>query len=188
MFQPLENTIALGLFLQHINVTLMFSCCFFCLFLKTDLLFLVCRTADRCCRTLRKQFKWFPKAGKSSQVSLLSFSSSCCFITWRWRWRISFFWSGTRAPCRTVLVSLVNKYWRCKSVISSVPLDPADRLAHCWFYFVRCSPEKVLQIAYEVLEGLEFMNKYGLVHRALGAHNVLMDCKVRMSCSASPCC
>uniref|UniRef100_H2SYN1 TBC domain-containing protein kinase-like protein n=1 Tax=Takifugu rubripes TaxID=31033 RepID=H2SYN1_TAKRU len=35
----------------------------------------------------------------------------------------------------------------------------------------------VLQVAYEVLEGLEFMNKHGLVHRALGAHNVLMDCK-----------
>uniref|UniRef100_A0A3Q3KES3 TBC domain-containing protein kinase-like protein n=1 Tax=Monopterus albus TaxID=43700 RepID=A0A3Q3KES3_MONAL len=39
------------------------------------------------------------------------------------------------------------------------------------------SPEKVLQIAYEVLEGLEFMNKHGIVHRALSAHNVLMDCK-----------
>ncbi|KAL7404004.1 hypothetical protein ABVT39_008381 [Epinephelus coioides] len=39
------------------------------------------------------------------------------------------------------------------------------------------SPEKVLQIAYEVLEGLEFMNKHGMVHRALSAHNVLMDCK-----------
>lgn len=65
--------------------------------------------------------------------------------------------------------------------------DPADRLAHCWCYFVCCSPEKVLQIAYEVLEGLEFMNKHGLVHRALGAHNVLMDCKVRKSPSACPC-
>lgn len=40
------------------------------------------------------------------------------------------------------------------------------------------SPEKVLQIAYEVLEGLEFMNKHGLVHRALNPHNVLLDCKV----------
>uniref|UniRef100_A0A4W6CHE1 TBC domain-containing protein kinase-like protein n=1 Tax=Lates calcarifer TaxID=8187 RepID=A0A4W6CHE1_LATCA len=39
------------------------------------------------------------------------------------------------------------------------------------------SPEKVLQIAFEVLEGLEFMNKHGMVHRALSAHNVLMDCK-----------
>ncbi|XP_026158637.1 TBC domain-containing protein kinase-like protein [Mastacembelus armatus] len=39
------------------------------------------------------------------------------------------------------------------------------------------SPEKVLQIAYEVLEGLEFMNNHGMVHRALSAHNVLMDCK-----------
>ncbi|XP_034739217.1 TBC domain-containing protein kinase-like protein [Etheostoma cragini] len=39
------------------------------------------------------------------------------------------------------------------------------------------SPETVLRIAYEVLEGLEFMNKHGMVHRALSAHNVLMDCK-----------
>lgn len=36
----------------------------------------------------------------------------------------------------------------------------------------------VLQVAYEVLEGLEFMNKHGMVHRALSPHNVLMDCKV----------
>uniref|UniRef100_A0A3Q1K025 TBC domain-containing protein kinase-like protein n=1 Tax=Anabas testudineus TaxID=64144 RepID=A0A3Q1K025_ANATE len=35
----------------------------------------------------------------------------------------------------------------------------------------------VLQIAHEVLEGLEFMNKNGMVHRALSPHNVLMDCK-----------
>ncbi|KAL6487829.1 hypothetical protein MHYP_G00044550 [Metynnis hypsauchen] len=39
------------------------------------------------------------------------------------------------------------------------------------------SSERVLQIAYEVLEGLAFMNKHGLVHRALGPHNVLLDCK-----------
>uniref|UniRef100_A0A8C5GHT9 TBC domain-containing protein kinase-like protein n=1 Tax=Gouania willdenowi TaxID=441366 RepID=A0A8C5GHT9_GOUWI len=39
------------------------------------------------------------------------------------------------------------------------------------------SSEKMLQIGYEVLEGLEFMNKHGLVHRALSAHNVLLDCK-----------
>uniref|UniRef100_A0A3B3ZZ22 Protein kinase domain-containing protein n=1 Tax=Periophthalmus magnuspinnatus TaxID=409849 RepID=A0A3B3ZZ22_9GOBI len=37
------------------------------------------------------------------------------------------------------------------------------------------SPEKVLQIAYEVLEGLDFLNKHGMVHRALSGHNVLMD-------------
>lgn len=40
------------------------------------------------------------------------------------------------------------------------------------------SPEKVLQVAFEVLQGLEFMNRHGLVHRALGVHNVLLDCKV----------
>uniref|UniRef100_A0A673AP81 TBC domain-containing protein kinase-like protein n=1 Tax=Sphaeramia orbicularis TaxID=375764 RepID=A0A673AP81_9TELE len=39
------------------------------------------------------------------------------------------------------------------------------------------NPEKVLQMAYEVLEGLEFMNKHGMVHRALSGHNVLLDCK-----------
>lgn len=61
-------------------------------------------------------------------------------------------------------------------------------MAYCWFHFVCCSPEKVLKIAYEVLEGLEYMNKHGLVHRALAAHNVLMDCKVRMSCIACLCC
>uniref|UniRef100_A0A674A2R0 TBC1 domain containing kinase n=1 Tax=Salmo trutta TaxID=8032 RepID=A0A674A2R0_SALTR len=38
-------------------------------------------------------------------------------------------------------------------------------------------PERVLQIAYEALEGLEFMNKHGMVHRALNAQNVLMDGK-----------
>lgn len=54
------------------------------------------------------------------------------------------------------------------------------------FVFGCFSPEKVLQVAYEVLEGLEFMNKHGLVHRALGAHNVLMDCKVRTSRSVYP--
>ncbi|XP_043917233.1 TBC domain-containing protein kinase-like protein isoform X2 [Protopterus annectens] len=34
---------------------------------------------------------------------------------------------------------------------------------------------KVLNIAYEILEGLEYMNNHGLVHRALSLHNVLMD-------------
>uniref|UniRef100_A0A3Q2DFP7 TBC domain-containing protein kinase-like protein n=1 Tax=Cyprinodon variegatus TaxID=28743 RepID=A0A3Q2DFP7_CYPVA len=37
--------------------------------------------------------------------------------------------------------------------------------------------QTVLQIAYEVLEALQFMNKHGLVHRALSPNNVLMDCK-----------
>lgn len=34
---------------------------------------------------------------------------------------------------------------------------------------------KILNIAFEILEGLEYMNNYGLVHRALALHNVLMD-------------
>ncbi|XP_020652027.2 TBC domain-containing protein kinase-like protein isoform X1 [Pogona vitticeps] len=34
---------------------------------------------------------------------------------------------------------------------------------------------KILCIAYEVLEGLEYMNKHGIVHRALSPHNILMD-------------
>lgn len=45
-----------------------------------------------------------------------------------------------------------------------------------YIFFV--SPEKVFQIAYEVLEGLDFMNRHGLVHRALSPNNVLLDCKV----------
>ncbi|KAK2852341.1 hypothetical protein Q7C36_007542 [Tachysurus vachellii] len=39
------------------------------------------------------------------------------------------------------------------------------------------SSEQVLQIAYEVLEGLAFINRHGLVHRTLSPHNVLLDCK-----------
>uniref|UniRef100_A0A673FNI1 TBC domain-containing protein kinase-like protein n=1 Tax=Sinocyclocheilus rhinocerous TaxID=307959 RepID=A0A673FNI1_9TELE len=41
----------------------------------------------------------------------------------------------------------------------------------------------VLQVAYEVLEGLEFMNKHGMVHRALSPNNVLLDCvgKVKLA-------
>uniref|UniRef100_A0A8C2JB56 TBC domain-containing protein kinase-like protein n=1 Tax=Cyprinus carpio TaxID=7962 RepID=A0A8C2JB56_CYPCA len=35
----------------------------------------------------------------------------------------------------------------------------------------------VLQVAYEVLEGLEFMNKHGMVHRALSPNSVLLDCE-----------
>uniref|UniRef100_H3AH06 TBC domain-containing protein kinase-like protein n=1 Tax=Latimeria chalumnae TaxID=7897 RepID=H3AH06_LATCH len=34
---------------------------------------------------------------------------------------------------------------------------------------------KILHIAYEALEGLEYMNKHGLVHRALSPQNILMD-------------
>ncbi|XP_072112497.1 TBC domain-containing protein kinase-like protein [Mobula birostris] len=37
------------------------------------------------------------------------------------------------------------------------------------------SPGRVLQIAFEVLEGLEYMNRYGMVHRALAPHNILLD-------------
>uniref|UniRef100_A0A8C1YUZ8 TBC domain-containing protein kinase-like protein n=1 Tax=Cyprinus carpio TaxID=7962 RepID=A0A8C1YUZ8_CYPCA len=43
-------------------------------------------------------------------------------------------------------------------------------------YFI-IVPEKVLQVAYEVLEGLEFMNKHGMVHRALSPNSVLLDCE-----------
>ncbi|MBN3303130.1 TBCK protein, partial [Amia calva] len=39
------------------------------------------------------------------------------------------------------------------------------------------SPVKVLQIAYEVLEGLEFMNRHRMVHRALAPQNILLDRK-----------
>uniref|UniRef100_V9KC16 TBC domain-containing protein kinase-like protein n=1 Tax=Callorhinchus milii TaxID=7868 RepID=V9KC16_CALMI len=39
------------------------------------------------------------------------------------------------------------------------------------------SPGRVLQTAFEVLEGLEYMNKYRMVHRALAPHNILLDCE-----------
>lgn len=44
--------------------------------------------------------------------------------------------------------------------------------------FFSFSPDKVLKIAYELLEGLDFMNKHRMVHRALSPHNVLLDSEV----------
>ncbi|XP_025064582.1 TBC domain-containing protein kinase-like protein isoform X5 [Alligator sinensis] len=40
---------------------------------------------------------------------------------------------------------------------------------------VSCS--RILCIAFEVLQGLQYMNKYGMVHRALSPHNILLDRK-----------
>ncbi|XP_075785815.1 TBC domain-containing protein kinase-like protein isoform X3 [Pelodiscus sinensis] len=34
---------------------------------------------------------------------------------------------------------------------------------------------RILCIAFEVLQGLQYMNKHGMVHRALSPHNILMD-------------
>ncbi|XP_064141548.1 TBC domain-containing protein kinase-like protein isoform X6 [Loxodonta africana] len=39
------------------------------------------------------------------------------------------------------------------------------------------SYSKVLCIAFEVLQGLQYMNKHGIVHRALAPHNILLDRK-----------
>ncbi|MBZ3886007.1 TBC domain-containing protein kinase-like protein [Sciurus carolinensis] len=39
------------------------------------------------------------------------------------------------------------------------------------------SHSKVLCIAFEVLQGLQYMNKHGIVHRALSPHNILLDRK-----------
>ncbi|XP_004703509.1 TBC domain-containing protein kinase-like protein [Echinops telfairi] len=39
------------------------------------------------------------------------------------------------------------------------------------------SYSKVLCIAFEVLQGLKYMNKHGIVHRALSPHNILLDQK-----------
>ncbi|ELW64115.1 TBC domain-containing protein kinase-like protein [Tupaia chinensis] len=37
------------------------------------------------------------------------------------------------------------------------------------------SYSKVLCIAFEVLQGLQYMNRHGIVHRALSPHNILLD-------------
>ncbi|XP_020830389.1 TBC domain-containing protein kinase-like protein isoform X1 [Phascolarctos cinereus] len=37
------------------------------------------------------------------------------------------------------------------------------------------SPLKMLCIAFEVLQGLQYMNQHGMVHRALSPHNILLD-------------
>nr|XP_042715893.1 TBC domain-containing protein kinase-like protein isoform X3 [Chrysemys picta bellii]XP_042715894.1 TBC domain-containing protein kinase-like protein isoform X3 [Chrysemys picta bellii]XP_042715895.1 TBC domain-containing protein kinase-like protein isoform X3 [Chrysemys picta bellii] len=34
---------------------------------------------------------------------------------------------------------------------------------------------RILRIAFEVLQGLQYMNKHGMVHRALSPHNILLD-------------
>ncbi|KAJ6668849.1 hypothetical protein lerEdw1_012335, partial [Lerista edwardsae] len=38
-----------------------------------------------------------------------------------------------------------------------------------------CSSFRILCIAFEVLQGLQYMNKHGIVHRALSLHNILLD-------------
>ncbi|KAK2116080.1 hypothetical protein P7K49_006706 [Saguinus oedipus] len=43
-------------------------------------------------------------------------------------------------------------------------------------YFIK-SCSTVLCIAFEVLQGLQYMNKHGIVHRALSPHNILLDRK-----------
>ncbi|XP_075464644.1 TBC domain-containing protein kinase-like protein isoform X2 [Ascaphus truei] len=37
------------------------------------------------------------------------------------------------------------------------------------------SPSKILHLAFEALQGLEYMNRHGMVHRALAPHNILLD-------------
>ncbi|KAM8940080.1 TBC domain-containing protein kinase-like protein [Pelodytes ibericus] len=37
------------------------------------------------------------------------------------------------------------------------------------------SPSKALHLAFEVLQGLESMNRYRMIHRALAPHNILLD-------------
>ncbi|KAK1345679.1 hypothetical protein QTO34_008143 [Cnephaeus nilssonii] len=51
---------------------------------------------------------------------------------------------------------------------------PRDSLIMHW---KAGSYSKVLCIAYEVLQGLQYMNKHGIVHRALSPHNILLDRK-----------
>lgn len=48
-------------------------------------------------------------------------------------------------------------------------------------YVLLCSCSRILCIAFEVLQGLQYMNKYGMVHRALSPRNILLDRKVSLS-------
>uniref|UniRef100_A0A8B9WMZ6 TBC1 domain containing kinase n=1 Tax=Bos mutus grunniens TaxID=30521 RepID=A0A8B9WMZ6_BOSMU len=49
------------------------------------------------------------------------------------------------------------------------------------------SYSKVLCIAFEVLQGLQYMNKHGIVHRALSPHNILLDQKVILNRTLNIC-
>lgn len=40
------------------------------------------------------------------------------------------------------------------------------------------SPLKILHLAFEALQGLEYMNRRHMVHRALSPHNILLDGEV----------
>lgn len=68
--------------------------------------------------------------------------------------------------------------WEDKCFFKETRYNTDTQMSSLTLYCACLSPEKVLQIAYEVLEGLDFMNKHGLVHRALSTNNVLLDCKV----------
>ncbi|KAH0615901.1 hypothetical protein JD844_026521 [Phrynosoma platyrhinos] len=49
-------------------------------------------------------------------------------------------------------------------------------MCHVFIFLIFCcSSFKVLSIAFEVLQGLQYMNKHGIVHRALAPRNILMD-------------
>lgn len=44
-----------------------------------------------------------------------------------------------------------------------------------------CSPFRTLCIAFEVLQGLQYLSEHGIVHRALSPNNILMDGEVSLA-------
>lgn len=111
---------------------------------------------------------------------------------------ISFPLLGSKLPIYKCTAALqkyksIESFWTCKKkkvfsfqyLQSLSLLNPHIAASYCSF-FLFASSEKVRQVAYQVLEGLEFMNKHGMVHRALSPHNVLMDCKVNTGINIKP--
>ena len=69
-----------------------------------------------------------------------------------------------------VLHRLIKGNVKNLQVSDSGPLWPS-----CFFF----SEEDLLQVAYEVLQGLAYLNRHNVTHRNLKPENVLLDTEVR---------
>ncbi|CAM2112819.1 unnamed protein product [Caretta caretta] len=88
------------------------------------------------------------------------------------------FYFKTRISLTTVslekLKTLEQRYSGQVPLLRPLPIlrntDVAQVILFTWSNFSR-----ILRIAFEVLQGLQYMNKHGMVHRALSPHNILLD-------------